>query len=89
MVPHAQINDFKLHLLGDQGGSDVGIDTLILHDLFIWKKFLDILVQIKALDISFVLTPGPTTVLTCNQRHGTQTFLQDSLPVYPRPTLIY
>ena len=44
MVPNAQINDSVLVTLGDQGGSDVGIDTLTLHDLFIWKKFLDILV---------------------------------------------
>ena len=46
MVPNAQINDSVLVTLGDQGGSDVGIDTLTLHDLFIWKKFLDILVHL-------------------------------------------
>ena len=65
VVPNAQINDFKLHLdNGDEGGSDVGIDTLTLHDLFIWKKFLDIYIMINV--VLYARTPPSPPCLLCD-----------------------
>ena len=43
------------------------------------------LVQTKTHDNSCILSVGPTTMLTCNQHHGTRTLLQKSAHEYIPP----